>query len=150
MSKAMKKPTSKATRERSAINYSTLRQEVLEKRPKVQAEIDNLSESNRWVLLLKSMRREAGITQRELAERTGWEQSYIARLESLGNKTVPSLKTMRRYSEACGTDLAIVAVTSEKKQKGKEALCISGSVALNPGRQSAVSAITETMECSFA
>lgn len=50
-------------------------------------------------------RRQAGLTQAELAERIGTKQPYVARLEAGTNN--PSYKTLERIAEATGSRLQI-------------------------------------------
>ena len=61
--------------------------------------------------LLKA-RKEAGLTQADVASRMGVSQPVLARIESsLGSrKHSPSLATLRRYAEACGKKLVIQVV----------------------------------------
>jgi len=61
---------------------------------------------------LLEARREAGLTQAEVALRMGVSQPVLARIESsLGSrKHTPSLKTLKRYAEACGKRLVISMV----------------------------------------
>ena len=54
---------------------------------------------------LYKARQEAGLTQRELAERLGTNQSYIAALES-GRKNI-TFATLTRYARACGKKIAV-------------------------------------------
>lgn len=58
---------------------------------------------------LLQARREAGLTQAQVAERMGIKQSSLARIESsLGSKKhSPTLATLRKYAEACGKQLEI-------------------------------------------
>jgi DNA-binding XRE family transcriptional regulator len=58
---------------------------------------------------LLEARREAGLTQAEVALRMGVSQPVLARIESsLGSrKHTPSLNTLKRYAEACGKRLVI-------------------------------------------
>lgn len=58
--------------------------------------------------LLKA-RKEAGLTQADVAQRMGVSQPVLARIESsLGNQRhAPSLSTLRRYAQACGKRLVI-------------------------------------------
>jgi transcriptional regulator with XRE-family HTH domain len=53
--------------------------------------------------LLKEARRRAGLTQAELAERSGRPQSTIARWES--GRVQPSLESLRDAIRACGLEL---------------------------------------------
>ncbi len=61
--------------------------------------------------LLKA-RKEAGLTQADVAARMGVSQPVLARIESsLGSrKHSPSLATLRRYADACGKKLVIQMV----------------------------------------
>ncbi len=54
-------------------------------------------------------RKEAGLTQAEVAHRMGIAPSSLARIEaSLGNRRhAPSLSTLRKYAQACGKRLTI-------------------------------------------
>mgnify|MGYP003962369223 CR=1 FL=1 len=58
--------------------------------------------------LLKA-RKQAGLTQAEIAERMGTKAPAVARLESGGgsDRHSPSLGTLRRYAEAVGCDLVV-------------------------------------------
>ena len=61
---------------------------------------------------LLEARREAGLTQADVAQRMGVSQPVLARIESsLGSrKHTPSLNTLKRYAEACGKRLVISMV----------------------------------------
>ena len=54
-------------------------------------------------------RKDAGLTQADVAARMGVSQPVLARIESsLGSrKHSPSLATLRRYADACGKKLVI-------------------------------------------
>ena len=55
--------------------------------------------------LVRTARREAGLTQRELAERAGMTQSVIARLETPGAN--PRVATLERVLHAAGRRLDV-------------------------------------------
>ncbi len=61
---------------------------------------------------LLSARKNAGLTQEEVASRMGMSQPALARIESsLGSrKHSPSLETLRKYARACGKRLEIKIV----------------------------------------
>lgn len=56
---------------------------------------------------LISMRKEAGLTQEELAELMGTKKSNISRLESFKNNHSPRLDTLINYAAATGHKLKI-------------------------------------------
>jgi transcriptional regulator with XRE-family HTH domain len=55
--------------------------------------------------LVREMRKRAGLTQAELAERTGTTQSAIARLERGHGR--PTLERLSTIADACGLDLQV-------------------------------------------
>ena len=55
---------------------------------------------------LAQLRREKGMTQKELAERTGIDQADISKLEN-GTRN-PSLKLLKRLADGMGMDLKLV------------------------------------------
>lgn len=68
-------------------------------------EKSSFQNENHWqvlVLLLKEIAAEKGITQQEIAERTGFSQGNIARVFSL--KYGPSLKTFIAIAQALGVN----------------------------------------------
>ncbi|MGZ8160325.1 MAG: helix-turn-helix transcriptional regulator [Methylobacter sp.] len=56
-----------------------------------------------------SARREAGLTQAQVAERMGTKASAVARLESalVSGKHSPSIDTLRKYAAAVGKRLEV-------------------------------------------
>nr|WP_280564804.1 helix-turn-helix transcriptional regulator [Chromohalobacter sp. 48-RD10] len=59
--------------------------------------------------MLLQARREAGLTQADVADRMGTKAPAIARMERAlaSGKHSPSISTVRRYLEACGKDLRL-------------------------------------------
>lgn len=72
---------------------------------RVKARLEQL-EISHWVLLL---RREAGLSQKELAERVGTTQSVISRLEDAGY-TGHSLDMLSRIAKALGKRIELRCV----------------------------------------
>lgn len=62
--------------------------------------------------LIREARLRAGLTQSELAERAGRERSVIARWEQ--GAVSPSFDNMLEVIEACGFELPLVLVPSER------------------------------------
>ena len=79
------------------------------KNPAFKAAYNALEDEFSALDSLLQARKNAGLTQAEVAERMGIAQSSLARIESsLGSrKHSPSLATLRRYAEACGKKLTI-------------------------------------------
>ena len=64
---------------------------------------------------LLNARKEAGLTQADVADRMGTKTSAIARLEAGGgsNQHSPSVATLRKYAEAVGCRLEIRLVRQQ-------------------------------------
>lgn len=60
------------------------------------------------VIALYNARHEAGLTQKQLAERLGTKQTYIAQLER-GRKNI-TFSTIARYARACGKKIAVTLI----------------------------------------
>ena len=60
---------------------------------------------------LARLRKEKGLTQKELAERTGINQADISKLEN-GTRN-PSLKLLKRLADGMGMDLKLVFTPKE-------------------------------------
>ena len=85
-------------------NFNDFLNEQL-KDPEVKAEYEALEPEFAVIQALIDARSSAGLTQKELAQRTGIAQSDISRIEN-GNGN-PSLKTLKRLAEAMGKKLKI-------------------------------------------
>jgi transcriptional regulator with XRE-family HTH domain len=68
----------------------------------VREAYDTLAEEFSFLDEVLRARTEAGLTQAEVAARTGTTQSAIARLESGAAKHSPSIATLQRYAGALG------------------------------------------------
>lgn len=75
------------------------------KDPEVKREFDALEPEFQLIRKMIRARREAGLTQKELAERTGIQQSNISRIEN-GNGN-PSLSTLNKLAQGLGKKLVI-------------------------------------------
>ena len=71
-------------------------------RPDVRREYDALDEEFQLLDQILKARKDAGLTQAELAERIGTTQSAVARMESSLGKHSPSIATLKRYASALG------------------------------------------------
>ena len=70
---------------------------------------DALEDEFAALAVLLQARKEAGMTQADVAAKMGVSQPVLARIESsLGSrKHAPSLATLRKYATACGKQLVI-------------------------------------------
>lgn len=97
------------SRKRSAetVPYTSVRAEIFaEARGATEAWVRH--EPNRhFGLLFARMRKQAGLLQKEVAERAGWDKAFISRLES-GRGAVPDLQTLARFADACGVTAGVV------------------------------------------
>jgi len=80
--------------------------------PAFRAAYDALDDEFAALAALLAARKDAGLTQADVAARMGVSQPVLARVESsLGSrKHSPSLETLRRYAVACGKRLVIQMV----------------------------------------
>lgn len=80
--------------------------------PEFQAAYDALDDEYAALSALLKARKEAGMTQADVALKMGISQPVLARIESsLGKRDhSPSLSTLRRYAQACGKKLVIQMV----------------------------------------
>jgi DNA-binding phage protein len=79
-----------------------------ERRALIQAEVDQeLLEMN-----LQELRKAAGVTQADVAAKTGMAQADVSRTESREDHR---LSTLRRYVEALGGELEVSAVVNSRR-----------------------------------
>lgn len=80
--------------------------------PEFRVAYDALEDEFAALGALLHARKEAGLTQADVAARMGVSQPVLARIESsLGSrKHSPSLATLRKYADACGKKLVIQMV----------------------------------------
>ena len=86
------------------MNFDQLKTKLLQ-HPEVKAEYEKLTPQYEVIRQLIQLRQEQGISQKELAERTGLTQSAISRLES-GNHN-PSLAFLSRIALGMGKQLHV-------------------------------------------
>jgi len=84
--------------------------------------------------LVYRLRTEAGLTQAELALRTGTTQSAIARIE--GGGTRPRLETLEKIAQAVGADLVIGAAPGLGSQSSMKRLRDDGHAVVVKARSS--------------
>ncbi len=86
--------------------------------PDFVREYDNLEQEFALFDELLRARKEAGLTQAEVAERMATKPSVVARLEAGGGrqKHSPSLATLQRYADAVGCRLEIKMVPASSNR----------------------------------
>lgn len=78
--------------------------------PEVKAEYDRIEREEMPMLdAILSARKEAGLTQAQVAERMGTKATAVARLEAalVSGKHSPSISTLRKYANALGKQLDV-------------------------------------------
>jgi predicted transcriptional regulator len=78
--------------------------------PAVRAEVERIEREEMPMLdAILTARREAGMTQAQVAERMGTKAPAVARLESalVSGKHSPSIATLKRYAAAMGKRLEL-------------------------------------------
>lgn len=76
-------------------------------RPGVRQAYAELADEFSFLEEILRARAESGLTQAEVAARTGTTQSAIARLESPQGRHSPSIATLQRYASALGYRLEV-------------------------------------------
>ena len=77
------------------------------KRSEVKKEYDKLEVEFDLKLKLIKIRKEANLTQEEIASRMNNSKSNISRLESLNSKISPTISTLNAYANAAGYRLDV-------------------------------------------
>jgi len=66
-------------------------------------------------MMLVRLRNSKDLRQSDIAERTGWDKSFVSRLERPTDK-LPSLATLMRYVEACDAQAGLVVARANAPQ----------------------------------
>ncbi len=75
--------------------------------PEVKKEYELLSPSYKLRKQLIRIRKEAGLTQEEIADRLKTKKSNISRLENVNSKSSPKLSTIEEYAKVAGFKIEI-------------------------------------------
>ena len=75
--------------------------------PKVREEYESLATAYSLRRNLIKLRKGAGLTQEELAEKLHTKKSNISRLENVNSKISPKLSTIEEYAKAIGYKIEI-------------------------------------------
>ena len=77
------------------------------KDPKVKAEYDALSSSFEMRRQMIALRKDAGLTQEQMAKLLGTKKSNISRLESISSDISPRLATIEEYARVLGYSIKV-------------------------------------------
>ena len=77
--------------------------------PETKHAYDELEDEYAALNAVLRARREAGLTQSQIAQRMGTTTSAVSRLESslISQKHSPSFATLKKYAHACGKKLVV-------------------------------------------
>ena len=75
--------------------------------PKVREEYNSLATAYGLRKNMIKLRKEAGLTQEELAKKLHTKKSNISRLENVNSKISPKISTIEEYAKAIGYKLEI-------------------------------------------
>jgi len=98
-----------AERTPPTMTYAETREKMLSN-PDVRAEVERLEREEMPMLdIILKARKEARLTQAQVAERMGTKAAAVARLENalVTGKPSPSLSTLRKYAAALGKKLEV-------------------------------------------
>jgi transcriptional regulator with XRE-family HTH domain len=99
------------------MNPESLREELIKRRPGLKQHLEENEARKNVALALLTLRKEAGLTQTELARKTGMTQARISIIES-PTGPMPGTDTIRRYAEACGF-VAVIDFYEKKRPRQK-------------------------------
>lgn len=87
------------------MNYNDFRRKILTEDPEVREEYERLGPQYEAIRAAIASRKEAGMTQKELAEKMGTAQANISRFEN-GNAN-PSLEFLQKMASCMGKKLHV-------------------------------------------
>lgn len=94
------------------IDYEKYKEKSFKQNPALRKEYESLNTEFSIIRALLDARLESGITQQELAKRSGIAQGDISKIER-GNGN-PSIKTLKKLADAMGKDVQIRFVPKGK------------------------------------
>ncbi|WP_300031442.1 helix-turn-helix transcriptional regulator [uncultured Roseobacter sp.] len=90
--------------------------------PELAESYDRNKAKRDMALLFRSLRKKAGLTQVELAERSGLSQSHISKMEA-ATGALPEIQSCSRYFHACGARLKIVPFQDDAEEVSGNEMC---------------------------
>ncbi len=83
------------------MSNSDFKSKLLQLRPDVAIELERNRQKRKLALALRALRKEKGLTQKDIAKNSTLSQPLISRLET-PTGSLPNWDTIMRYVEACG------------------------------------------------
>ena len=77
----------------------------VQKNPELKNELEKANAEYQFIKFLIGLRKELGITQVELAEKSGLTQQVISKIETY--KRLPTLSTLLKYVDSMGLKLTV-------------------------------------------
>jgi len=75
-------------------------------RPDLTDHLDSTARKRALAIALVTVRKKLVLTQTQLAERAGFKQSFVSKLESPSGP-MPETETIHRYAKACGVQAVV-------------------------------------------
>lgn len=91
---------------------ASFRSRVLARRPDLEADGEGHELKRKLAMALRALRKEKGVTQKEIEQRSTLTQPMISRLES-PRGSLPNWDTVMRYVEACGGHMLVGFAANE-------------------------------------
>jgi transcriptional regulator with XRE-family HTH domain len=88
--------------------------------PEVKKEYDLISTAYGLKKQLIRIRKEAGLTQEEIADRLNTKKSNISRLENVNSKSSPKISTIEEYAKVAGFKIEINFKPLDSKGKSQQ------------------------------
>jgi len=91
-------------------DYHSLQRQLLDDVPELKSLWVKTHLKRLIGILFSRMRKITSLSQRDVAEISGWDKAFISKLEGVEGG-VPDLHTISRYADACKLDVGIVVCT---------------------------------------
>ncbi len=98
-------------------DYSSTRDRIFRESAEVRNLWKKTALKRRIGLMLARMRNATEVSQKYIAEGTGWDKGFVSRLEG-AHGGVPDLQTLARFADKCGLTIGLVVCerpTNERK-----------------------------------
>lgn len=85
---------------------SIIRDALLSEDQALRAEFDKNTPKRELAMALRALRKHAGLTQQQVAARSGLTQSRVSKMET-PTGPIATTASLNRYADACGSDFCI-------------------------------------------